>query len=931
MDVEIFTVGGGAYLVNALNAVAAWTGGGSYASLVRVTLVLAFAMAVAVVAFTLNWRAWYNWFVQSALVYLCLMVPTVDVVVTDRIDPDLAPRAVDGVPLGLGVMASFTSQIADTLTRGAETVFGLPGGMNYGENGFVYGSRLVAATGGLRISDPGFAANLSKHFEQCVFYDVLLGKYSMEALANAPDVWALIGDDPSPARSQRYLQADEDTGAVTSDIVTCETAHGLLDARWAPAIEELTTLFGVQLYPRLGPEAARAKLLADLPIAYDHLAGVAGDASALLRQTLVLNAMAPSMARFAGAGGGGGAVDAYAETRADIQTEKTYRSIAHNAMKWVPILGIVLTTLFYALFPILFPLFLLPGSGVAALKGYVTGFFYLAAWGPLFVILHMIMSLKASADIAASANGALTLASAAGIADSNADIGLLAGYLVASVPFLAAGMAKGAMAISSQATSYLAPSQNAAEEAGREAATGNIASGNLSLENSTVMTRQFAQGNVAPSYLGGIGSQGTRTADGSVASTYPGASVVDQSGALSNTEYRFGTSKGMQAALSAQSESYLDRASSLANRASESFSSGLSQFGMLQTQAAASQSRGSSTGLANRSAWTSAADQIDRLSEDLRRGSGLSAEDSRALATSAFVSGGMDTGLAKNLLGFSKGGVSIGTGGRREYNDGKRVVGANQIDRAVAIANQRSSSTSWSETRDAWENAVSSSEDSEVRSLATGMRASYDEARQVSREAAETFAEGDRYQEASRRLEQAGYTVDGQLTQQFVEFVSEQQRQHGALVPSGWNPVLGRARSDAEREEEAFWMQKFETERLESVVDAVVGELGKPGADGMVAPSVGAATDVRSGAMGAVSGLRSAGPEIDVEAQNRNVETRRDYVEAGRSYTQRRIADADAQREPVEDAVEGGAADIVELAVPDPELPEDIIDLLKSK
>ena len=86
------------------------------------------------------------------------------------------------------------------------------------------------------------------------------------------------------------------------------------------------------------------------------------------------------------------------------------------------------------------------------------------------------------------------------MADVNSDIGLLAGYLIASVPFLAGGVAKGAMAISHHATSYLNPSQNAAEEAAREASTGNVALGNTSFENSTVLTRQFAQGTIAPSF-----------------------------------------------------------------------------------------------------------------------------------------------------------------------------------------------------------------------------------------------------------------------------------------------------------------------------------------------------------------------------------------------------------------------------------------------
>jgi len=50
---------------------------------------------------------------------------------------------------------------------------------------------------------------------------------------------------------------------------------------------------------------------------------------------------------------GAGNVDVYAQTRADIQTERTYSSIANSAMKWVPLLNVVLTVLFYALFPVL--------------------------------------------------------------------------------------------------------------------------------------------------------------------------------------------------------------------------------------------------------------------------------------------------------------------------------------------------------------------------------------------------------------------------------------------------------------------------------------------------------------------------------------------------------------------------------------------------
>ena len=152
--VELFTIGGGEYVVNVLNAVAAWTGDGGYKSLLQVCIVMGLAYSVVIVAFNADWRAWLNWFLQATLMYMVLMVPRLDVHVTDRINPSLAPAQVANVPLGLAMMASFTSQVGDYLVGSAELVFGLPGDLDYSRNGMIYGSRLFEATQNLRINDP---------------------------------------------------------------------------------------------------------------------------------------------------------------------------------------------------------------------------------------------------------------------------------------------------------------------------------------------------------------------------------------------------------------------------------------------------------------------------------------------------------------------------------------------------------------------------------------------------------------------------------------------------------------------------------------------------------------------------------------------------------------------------------------------------------
>src|SRR3546814_19788064 len=102
--IEIFTVGGGEYIVNVLNAVASWTGAGGYKSLIQVTMVMGLALAVIVLAFNQDWRAWLNWFLGATLIYMFLMVPRMDVHVTDRVKPSLSTAKVSNVHLGLALI-----------------------------------------------------------------------------------------------------------------------------------------------------------------------------------------------------------------------------------------------------------------------------------------------------------------------------------------------------------------------------------------------------------------------------------------------------------------------------------------------------------------------------------------------------------------------------------------------------------------------------------------------------------------------------------------------------------------------------------------------------------------------------------------------------------------------------------------------------------
>ena len=747
--VEIFTVGGGDYLVNALNAVAAWTGDGGYKSLLQVVMVMGLALATLTVAFNADWRAWLNWFLGATLIYSCLMVPRLDVKVTDRIDPGLAPATVASVPLGLALMASFTSQVGDYLVRASEVVFGLPGDLDYSKNGMIYGARLLDATKGLRISDPEFAANLDEHFRQCVFYDVLLGRTSMKTLADAPDIWSVIGPG-SQARAQKFLTRDQG-GTVTSTIVTCREAYTSLNQQWIGLVDDMGTVFGRQLYPKETAALAKAKLFADLPVAYQYLTGVSSNAASIFKQVLTINAMGAAMHAMSGSSGAS-SVDVYAQTRADIQTERTYGSIAQNAMKWVPLLNIVLTILFYALFPVLFPLFLLPKSGPAALKGYVTGFFYLAAWGPLFVILHMILMWKGAGDVSAATGATgLTLATFNGMSEVNSDIGLLAGYLIASVPFLAGGVAKGAMAISGQAVSYLNPSQNAAEEAAREASTGNVGIGNSSIETSNVLTRQFGQGSTAPSFTYGAAQTRGFSANGTQTTSF-GENSFDQ---VPNSSYPFTPSLGQEftSRLSTLASQSRTQSETYANLAAQSTSAAVTRFRELRNAYSSGHSSETATGTNTGNSIQTAFSEVDNASRTLQRQFGLSRRASDDITTSFFLGGeaGVKAGVA---AGPGSASVGLKGGGTRSWTDSDIGIASEDRSKIMGSLRQLSDSRNWSSTRDGFVRNVSTDTSSASSTSASGLTNSLTEAQTYTREAR-------RAEETAARLESQASWMSG--------------------------------------------------------------------------------------------------------------------------------------------------------------------------
>ena len=868
--VEVFTIGGGDYLVNTFNAVAAWTGSGGYASMLQVVFVMAFAMSVIVVAFNQDWRSWLSWFLQATLMYMCLMVPRTDVQITDRINPSLKAANVANVPLGLGLMASFTSQIGDYLVSSAELVFGLPTDLNYSANGMIYGSRLLEATQGLSISDPEFAANIDAHYRQCVFYDILLGHKSMQTLATGDDLWSAIGPG-SPARSQPYLTRDE-SGTVTSSIKTCQEAYQALTNQWASVTDGMITVMGKQLYPGMTDTLAKAKFYADLPTAYTYITGVSKNAGDLMKQTLSINAMTQAMHTMQGTAGGS-AVDVYAQTRAEIQTRNTYSAIAHNAMEWVPILNIVLTVVFYALFPIIFPLFLMPKSGPAALKGYVTGFFYLCAWGPIYVILNMIVTLQEHSQL--FGGGTIALVSFGNITSVNSNTAVLAGYLIASVPFIAAGMARGAMAISGQATSFLAPSQSAAEEAAREASTGNISLGNTTMDNFSYNGRQGNAWTDAPSYQTGFGQIASRDLFGSQQTSFQGGtSATDMHSAISTLPIGAQLSSSFNADVERVAGETTTRGDRLANQARDSLASSVSHFDELRNGVQSSHGVDTGYGTSDQSTMTSAFGEVDQVAGELRHQFVLSDQASHDLATAKFMAA--SAGLKGNWKIASVG----ATGGiDHRWTDGDRETATKQADKINTMLQNRSLDLKWSELSEGFSKASVNTSQASLASSANGMSSSLTKAKSYDQEASHYYEAAQQLSQRHSLREGDGMAITENLNNDWIAFASQEMDRNPSIYPIShrFDPRRAPDYSDADGaigRQRDMLLAKFMNSRTENLRQEVETYMKAPISDGLAAPSGGAPGLSPLGSHVAGTGPTQSESEIKAETDQRRESVR---------------------------------------------------------
>lgn len=468
----IYTITGGDWLADSLDAVAVLTAAATWGTLIK------WASIFSVLAVVWSWLqkkdvlTFIKWVAMMVIVPGVLIANKNSVQVIDITDPT-AVHQVDNVPGGLAIPASFVTSIGYALTQSYEEVFHRPDAVSYNKTGMLFGSELVKASTGFTFADGTIAGLFSDYVQNCVIGDIFLNhKYSMEDLMITTDPYSMIFEKTSPLRGifdkiGNFQTCQQAAVTLQQQIGTDSSGGGKTFSYWEQK------LFGTktnreQLFP---------SLLGD---SYGYFYNAGSSASGIIKQNIVMNGLRKGISAYAARNGDTASmINIATETATEKQIMQ--QSVSANiVMKYLPIMQTVLLGMMIGLFPVMIVLAIINTLTWIVLKGYIFTLAYLQAWPLLFAILNNAMTFYLKS---AGAYG-VTLSNLSQIQQQHSMIASTAGWLSLSIPFIAYGMVKGLGGVVSQAGSYLSSmTQGVASQSSSQAVDGTYAFNNMQTDN----------------------------------------------------------------------------------------------------------------------------------------------------------------------------------------------------------------------------------------------------------------------------------------------------------------------------------------------------------------------------------------------------------------------------------------------------------------
>jgi conjugal transfer mating pair stabilization protein TraG len=772
----ISVYGDGALFREYFNAIAAFFGTSNFSSLVNLSIALAFFTVMYSLIMKRNLMDVAKWMGVFYISVYMLYTPKVSVVITDRVNGNMK-YIVDNIPFGLAVVASYTSTIGDALTQSTESNFTMPDYMPYHQTGMVFASRLVSAASQFEITDATFDANLQEFSHQCIFYDILLNKYSINELMSAPNVWNFVTTNASPARAFIY----------NGSIVTCKDGATQLTKDWGSVIDSAMQQYGQRIYPSFTKDKAKTQMLADLPTSYRYLTQLSDTARDIMQQNLMANAIQRDIVGMGAKLNASAALESYAFTRAQEQKRLTNQTMGDMAAYWLPLVKITLEAVMYGSFIFVVLLSVFPFGGMV-LRNYVYSLLWIQLWAPLYAIINLMVSYHAQSNCIAAADGALSLKAMSGILQINSDIAGLAGYLTMLVPMITTGLVFGLHRTLSQVAHHVGGvAQSVSSAAVGEAVTGNMSFGNTSLGNHNAFNTSANHVDTSGRVSSGMVTM--QLAGGSSLSVAAdGSHIMDMRSSLSNLATSVNFADALRSSYSQQAERAYSTATSEANAYGQATNAAIRDMYDISHHLNQSNSSGDSWSVSASGSTGQAISENDRLTRDFADRHHLSYNDSASVLANAYVDGKLSAGVgAKFSAGSPIGGPSAGVEGSLSGTGGtSRTAGhSSSTDKGSVYSEAQSfiHDTNYAQNVDLVSRSVRDhsfrTNNEEGNRLVNSMGSSFDKAESARHDMQSSYQEAESARQNASFAEEHAASIQVSGAQRFSEWIANQPGTNG--------------------------------------------------------------------------------------------------------------------------------------------------------
>lgn len=664
----VYVMAGGAYMAQIFNGVATMVGTSAWDSMMRIVMLISGMSALAVYMRSHDPKELVKFVAFIILITSVLLIPKRSVQIIDRSDPTGVYR-VDNVPLGLAVPAKFITSIGTDITEIYERLFHLPDSLMYSKTGMLYGADLVGHVSDVMTVNGDLAELMGMYVKNCVIGDILLNhKYSFQELMNSRDPYTLIFRQPSPLRGVMVPYGNSE--AQQEGFWTCEMlAKNVLmpklgiDTTTGGATWEYTVrrLFG-------GAPNANVLYATLLGDSYNYYYQGGQTAGQLMRTSVVMNALRNGISAYSAQSGDTASLVNLSSSSSYNKMRLSWATSGSIGVKFLPLMNTILLALIFALFPITILLATIHALTIGMLKNYIFSIIYLQSWPPMFAILNSAATFYLRGKTGGTE---FNLANLASIQEMHSDIGLVAGWLTLSIPFIAYGIVKGMGSVVSQAGNYLGTAINSSATASSsQAADGTWAFNNMQTDN--------VSGNKwDTNYSHREGQTTQQLASGaSVTQTASGQMVYDSSTAMSRLPVSIKGSDVTASTLQDMARRADVQASSAQHGYQSSVNSGWNQLSQFSTQTGNSATLSSGTDSGMTANQSQAVAKMQNAVSTVAKNQGISEREAFERLMNNQVSSGYGYGgKVSGGLGFGRdsgSGPKIGVDGYVEANKSDR-------------------------------------------------------------------------------------------------------------------------------------------------------------------------------------------------------------------------------------------------------------------